>query len=211
MSADIVDLIKAGNAGVMAEGGFAPEVCVRTELGLRAVSDLQAGESVQSATGDDVKIAEVRRHAPSTLWTLLPAAPGASPVVVSGNQLLFCQHFLCKALFGKLTVLFRADHVKGLGVQASDGSMRILHELVLERPAVLRVGGYELLCSSPTVSHSLCATDGERAGEVYTDSVPGSTSGIVQAFVSAAHPLLTPHETRQLCDAGVLFRHVEGR
>lgn len=190
--------------------GICGELDVVTPVGVKPVRDLQVDEIVEDVAGNMVRISAIRKYTSRDACVTLPGAIGAPPVVVSGGQLLFCKHFVCKALFDSLSVLLRAETVTGACVQPAAGSVLSLYDLRFENPTVLRVGGYEFFFSSTALDYSSGAALGWASGNGL-DADRNPLFRTTEGSGPLAQPILNSEQARQLCDTSVLFRGIAGR
>jgi hypothetical protein len=167
---------------------FSGEVELSTDHGVAPVSGVRAGAVLRGADG--AKMAVLGCHAAPVCGAAvgLPTGPGRAPFVVGAEMLLLCDHFLCAALFGQRQVAVRAGDLDSPAVQHSDPPAAPMFCIEVPTGSVIAVAGYRIALPVPAA----------------LPSVPAASSG-------AAPRLLRAGEVRQLCDAGVLFRHVEGR
>lgn len=166
---------------VINSGGVSKDSYVETTTGHRSVGQLVAGDILRSSEGW-AEISRILVLSESFDWIGLPVAEQRSPIIVSSWQELGFRHFLCAALFGKSEVRFLAGDMIGSGLVLSNGSCVQLYLPVLIGGGVVQIGGYDFF-------------------------FPDAKSFITGANTAAREDLLRPDEVRQLCDAGVLFRH----
>lgn len=182
--------------------GFAAGTLLDTDDGPADVAELQPGQVLRDTFGRPRRITGLVISANTDQWVAIPSGTPGAPLRVGAGQLLVCRHFLCAALFGTREALFIAGNMKGPKVRRSDGEQQRLFLPVTEGALVLSVGGYEFPCV-PAVSPG-------RGGECRAsgDTTPdGGSPHSRQGGGSLARALLSPAETLQLCDSGVLFRH----
>lgn len=190
--------------------GICGKLEVVTSSGLKPLRDLQVDESVEDVAGNMVWIRVIRKYTSPEACVTPPGAIGALHVVVSGGPLLFCKHFVCKALFGSLSVLLHAETVTGACAQPAAGSALSLYDLHFENLTALRVGGYEFFFSPTALDDRCGAEPGWACGnehEANRTPLLRTTEG----SGSLAQPILNSEQARQPCDTSVPFRGIAGR
>lgn len=181
--------------------GFAAGTLLETSEGPRDVAGLQPGQLLLDAAGRPRRITGLEISSDTDLWVAIPSGTPGMPLRVGAGQLMASRHFLCAALFGTREALFTAGNMQGPKVGSSNGEWQKFFLPVTEEPLVLSVSGYEFLCV-PTGSAGRredCRASGDTTP---CDGSPHSRHG----GGSLARALISPAETLQLCESGVLFR-----
>ena len=188
----------------VSSGEFCGEMLLETSQGRRAVSALKTGDKLHTISGQCVRVVGIRSGIENSHCISLPGTSIAQSVIVSINQLMHCQHFLCSALFGRPDTYFSAGDVTGPSVCILRGIGRQFYRLVLETTAIIPVGGYEFVFLSNYLANG--REDKSRWPEIGCIAAVDSSIGELWNEDLRTNALLRADQVKQICDAGILFR-----
>jgi hypothetical protein len=184
-----LQLAEIGFVSGLGPMGFGEDTPIETEDGPCRAGDIRPGQKVRRSDGKLCKVVSVTHCDPTDRWVSLPAKGSDARLIVAANQPLICRHFLCAALFGATEAVLRTGDLVGSQVKPSDGAWHRLVQLTLEGAETVTLGGYEFLCDWSF-----------DAGAEAAGRPQGGTAG------SRSRAVVGPQETRQIRDAGILFR-----